>query len=255
MSKFSVSHSGMAQAKHQERPTVPAAVDSEQLSSEPPPNEAGFKEYPDATTVVLPRPMHLDVELQKVLTKRHSTRDFAAGNIPITHLSTLLFLSAGITTEKPGTHSSSAWSETRRSYPSAGARYPIELYAIVLQQHEPMHGVYHYNVKSHSLELLRGGDFSRELKQITGEDWIADAQCVIALTAVFHRTTGRYDGRGNRYIWIEAGHVMQNICLVSQALNLGSCPIGSFTDSQIDALLGINGQDEGVLYLAAVGKK
>ena len=60
--------------------------------------------------------------------------------------------------------------------------------------------------------------------------------------------------RDSRYIFLDAGHICQNILLAATALNLGACPVGAFFDEEIDKLLGLNSETEMSIYLTAVGK-
>lgn len=43
-----------------------------------------------------------------------------------------------------------------KTYYSAGNRHPIEVYPVVAAVKGVEPGLYHYNVKDHSLELLKG---------------------------------------------------------------------------------------------------
>ncbi len=212
-----------------------------------------FTEYPNARQVSLPAPVPQAWDLITALRNRQSSRHYGERNISLVDLSTLLYYSAGILTDSSGAPLSGASHGSRRAYPSAGARYPIEVYIIWNSHLEMEHGTYHYNVKSHRLELLKECDPSTNLQQMTGEDWIRDAQFAVALTCVFSRALGKYGERAYRYIMLEAGHVMQNFCLISQSMDYGICPIGGFIDDMIEALLGVDGTNEVALYLAAVG--
>ncbi len=63
----------------------------------------------------------------------------------------------------------------------------------------------------------------------------------------------KYKERGYRYILFEAGHLGQNIYLVSKALGLKCCAIGGFDDDKFHELLDIDGDNEAVLYAFAMG--
>lgn len=213
-----------------------------------------FKEYPQSPQVALPQPAFLSCGYDRLLTSRRSTRLFGSGQMSLNELSTLLNLSAGISSTKPHNSSAKDWNYTRRYYPSAGARYPIEIYVMSLDVNGLENGLYHYNVKFHYLEMLDSSNLSEELRTITGENWAAKAQCAIAFTALLHRTINKYGDRGYRYVLIEAGHLMQNICTVSQALNINVCTVGGFIDDRLTSALGIDGSDEIPVYLAILGK-
>jgi SagB-type dehydrogenase family enzyme len=82
--------------------------------------------------------------------------------------------------------------------------------------------------------------------------FIADAGCVIVITAVYDRTTWRYGERGVRYVHIEVGHAAQNIHLQAVALGLGSVPIGAFHDDKIVTILDLE-ENECPIYIIPVG--
>ena len=50
-----------------------------------------------------------------------------------------------------------------------------------------------------------------------------------------------------------AGHVVANLALAVVALGLGSCQIAAFFDDEVNALTGIDGEEETTLYMSAVG--
>ena len=163
----------------------------------------------------------------------------------LAELSHLLHYSSGITDKRQGL----------RAAPSAGATYPIEVYAIANNVEGLGKGTYHYLISSHELELLREGDFRNEMSHAALQEiMFKQANVIIALSAVFQRTQQRYRERAQRYICFEAGHIAQNTYLVATSLGLGACAIGAFYDNEFNRLLGLDGKNESVLYLLAVGK-
>ena len=82
---------------------------------------------------------------------------------------------------------------------------------------------------------------------------IIDAPVTIVYTAVFSRIEQRYGERGReRYVYMEIGHSAQNVYLQAEALNLGTCAVGAFTDSFVSNLLKLPVEEE-PLYLMPVG--
>lgn len=139
-------------------------------------------------------------------------------------------------------------------YPSAGARYPLEVYPIVLNCAGIKPGAYHYSVRGHVLEqLMVAPTIARQMAVATGDRRIANAGCVMVLTSVYGRTVEKYGARGFRYILLEAGHLAQNLALVGAALGLGCIPVGGFGDNTIVALLDVDPKAEDPVYLFAVG--
>ena len=213
--------------------------------SSPPP----YKTYPDAPRVELPRPRPLNaLSLEEAIQKRRSIREYSPDPLSPEELSLLLHLTDGITAWRYGIGF--------RSAPSAGALYPIEIYPIIRRVEGLTPGVYHYNVREHALELLREGDFgSAMVRYCLGQQMPGDAAVTLVLTAIFQRTRWKYQERAYRYVMLEAGHIGQNVYLAAVAMGMGACAIGAFFDEPINALLGVDGEEEAVVYVLTVGKR
>lgn len=202
-----------------------------------------YKAYPRLNEIVLPEPYLPNIYIKDVFARRKSERAFSKKPLSLSDLSSLLFYSAGI---KNSTES------FQRFYPSAGGRYPLEVYALCLNT-DFQRGLYHYYLKNHSLEELltfEGFDFDKYFIQ---QKWIPKVPCFIIITAVFKRNTVKYGDRGYRHILAESGHLGQNFYLVSAALNLACCAIGGYLDDKINELLDIDGIEESVVYVLAIG--
>lgn len=200
-----------------------------------------YKEYPQAKSIELPsfepsRPMTLDA----VLKQRRSVRDFQAKPISLGQLGHLLWSSTGLQRLEH--------SYQFRTAPSAGALYPIETYLIVNDVRKIEPGVYHYSIRGHKLEEIGRGDMRR---QITGAA-LGQGMCATA-AAVFERCKWKYGQRAYRYIYLDAGHIAENLSLAAVSLNLGSCEIGALFDDDANAILGIDGVEESTILMAAVG--
>jgi SagB-type dehydrogenase family enzyme len=196
--------------------------------------------------------IHLTEELayngltvEKAIANRRSQRDFRGETMSLAELSHLLYYSSGVTDKRQGL----------RAAPSAGATYPIEVYAMVNNVEGLAKGIYHYLIASHELELVREGDFRNEMSRAAlGERMFKQANIIFALSAIFQRTQLRYRERAQRYILFEAGHIAQNTYLLATSMKLGACAIGAFYDDEFNRLLGLDGKNESVLYLIALGK-
>lgn len=203
-----------------------------------------FKGYVRLEEIKLPQPHLPSISLKQSLMDRKSTRKFS--NIPLSasEIGNLLYYSAGLRN-----HSSTYGN---RFYPSAGARYPLEIYILSLNTELPK-GLYHYYLKSHSLEKLCKFNTS-EMKSHFNQSWISKSGLLILITSVFNRTTMKYGDRGYRHILIEAGHLGQNIYLNANALKLSCCAIGGFIDDNLNKLIDIDGVKESIIYIHAIGK-
>lgn len=208
-----------------------------------------FKTYPRFDRILFNNIKPIKSELSEILRKRRSVRQFSGLSISKDELFSLLFSSCGLT------YLGETFDNSRRPYPSAGGRYPLEVYPIILNCEELKRGLYHFNVKETSLESLLKEDLSKWLTRVTyGEKWIKNAAVVFIIAGVLNRIRIKYGDRGYRYVLIEAGHLGQNICLLATELDLGSCPLGGFIDDEVNKLLDINLQKEVSLYMIAIGK-
>lgn len=209
-----------------------------------------FKAYPRLPQIELgkPRKTSLRRNLSSILLYRSSKRDFIFSKISKGEISALLFFSAGITKRLKD------WNNTSRFYPSAGARYPSEVYLIVFSSDDFAKGLYHYNVKNHTLELLLKDDLRKYVFKVIKQKWVKRASALLIITSAISRSEVKYNSRAYRFCLIEAGHLGQNIYLVSTALNLKCCAIGGFIDKKINSLLDLNDNSEFTSYLLVIGK-
>ena len=184
--------------------------------------------------------------LWETIAKRRSFRDFSHQPITFEELSRLIWAIQGITAR--------AREFEFRAVPSAGALYPIETYVVVNGVAGISPGIYHYSVKESQLLLITEGSFGRELSQAAlGQEMLGAAACTFVWTAVVERSKWKYRERAYRYIYMDVGHIGENLYLAATGLNLGCCTVGAFFDDEIDRLIGIDGEKEISVYLGAVG--
>jgi SagB-type dehydrogenase family enzyme len=208
-----------------------------------------FKQYPDARQVIkLPAPLKDGGKgLWRALYTRRSKRDFNATALSPQDLSQLVFAVQGVTAR--------AGEYLLRASPSAGALYPIETYLAVNRVEGFSSGLYHCNVPQYSLELLSEGDVSPELcSAALGQTMVMECAVVFIWTAMAARSKWKYRERAYRYIYMDAGHIGENLYLAAVSLNLGCCTIGAFYDEEVNAVVGIDGVSETAVYMGAVGR-
>lgn len=192
------------------------------------------------STYKLPEP-DKTTPLSQLLIKRKSIRKFRKEPLKSADLSRILWATYGAT------------DRNRRVVPSAGATYPMEIYVFVKNIEDIKPGIYKYNYHEHSLILIKEGDYSKELaKACLDQSWVREAPVNIVITALYEKTTGWYGERGFRYIYMEAGHVGQNIYLASVEMGLGTVAVGAFRDEEIANLIGL-GEDHLMLYVFPIG--
>jgi SagB-type dehydrogenase family enzyme len=207
-----------------------------------------YKEYEHPLAVLeLPAPETADgVPLWQAIAGRRSLRSFRPEPLQLTRLSQLLWAIQGVTGQA-GPHE-------LRAAGSAGALYPNETYLFVNSVEGCAQGVWHYQIRQHALEQLTEGDFSDPLAQAClGQGFVARAPVVFAFGAVVDRCAWKYGDRAYRYIYMDAGHLGGQLQLAAVGLGLGSVNIGAFFDDEINELIGLDGQQETVVYLTAVG--
>lgn len=180
-----------------------------------------------ARVIRLPKPnLEGATSLEATLRERRSVREFSAEPLALADLSQLLWAAQGIT------HSG------RRTAPSAGATYPIELYVAAGNVEDLAPGLYRYRVRSHDLVAAQADDLRGELASAAlAEAWIATAAAVIIIAGAIERTADRYGQRAVRYVQMEVGCVAQNVYLQATALDLGTVFVGAFSDTRVRAVL------------------
>jgi SagB-type dehydrogenase family enzyme len=140
----------------------------------------------------------------------------------------------------------------RRLYPSAGARFPVEAYFLVSRVERLADGCYAYVPARNELVCLRAEPVGADAQDLVGWDRIEPPRLVVLLSAVMRRTYAKYGERGYRYALLEAGHVMQNLCLAGAALGIPVTPLGGFDDATAGRLIGDIFGSEIVLYVGII---
>ncbi len=207
-----------------------------------------LKEYEEPlATLELPAPQTADgMPLFEAISQRRSWRHFAPETLPLSRLSQLLWAIQGLTSQNGP--------NGLRASASAGALYPNETYVFAHRVEGCDQGLWHYQVRNHALAQLAQGDFSEPLTQAClGQTACAEAPVVLAFGAVVDRCAWKYGDRAYRYIYMDAGHMGGQAQLAAVALGLASVNIGAFFDDEVNSLLGLDGQREIAVYLAAIG--
>ena len=220
-----------------------------------------YKIYNRFESVKLPIPDRQSLD-QGIFVKRNSTRDFKAEPIDIKTLSNILYFSAGEVRKSDNEN------ESRRAQSSAGARYPIEIYLLNFTDGNSIkdnahdkevkflkRGVYHYNVKDHSLEYLwdfDGNDIDVRTKYINFQ-YSNEYAMAIVTTAIPARSTMKYGDLGYKLIYIEAGVILGYIELNSAINAIGSTIYSGINDLEVEELLDIDGKSETVVMSILLG--
>jgi SagB-type dehydrogenase family enzyme len=189
------------------------------------------------------------IDLLTAISNRSSHRTFLAEPLTLEEVSFLLWATQGIR-QRAGD------STAFRTVPSAGCRHALETYLCVLNIAGLERGIYRYLPVEHQLLVLsKEKDLSEKLTRATlNQSFIGSAPATFVWTTIPFRMEWRYDIAAHKVIAIDAGHVCQNLYLASAAIGAGTCAVAAYHQDLMDALLGVDGDDEFTLYLAPVGK-
>lgn len=197
----------------------------------------------------LPQPkFEGEVSLEKTVKQRRTIRSFRSQPLTLAQYSQLLWAAQGVTDDR-------GW---KRAAPSAGALYPMDIYAVVGQNgvESLREGIYHYAPSDHAVSLVSDGDFRNKLAAASlSQMWMAAAPLNIVITAEYERIAVKYGRRGERYAMMESGHIAQNIFLQSEALGLGAGIVGAFDDEAVNRLMKIPQSHQPLLILPVGYKK
>lgn len=197
------------------------------------------EERPEAhVKITLPAPERTGrMPLEQTLAHRRSLREFSARPLSRQELSQLLWAAQGITAP-----------DGRRTAPSAGALYALEVYVATAD------GFFHYAPAKHELELQSETDLRPTLYWAAQcRTFLREAAAVFVITAVYERIERKYgQERSPLYVHLEAGHVAQNLLLQAVSLDLGGVPVGGFYEDQVGKAISLPSSEK-ALYLVAVG--
>ncbi|GAM10360.1 putative nitroreductase [Geobacter sp. OR-1] len=206
----------------------------------------------DSTIIRLPDPESWAVpqcELQSAIANRESHRRFTADSLSLDELAFLLWSTQGVREEL---HEAAVL----RTVPSAGCRHPFETYLAINRVEGIESGIYRYLPLDHSIVLERDiNNLPAYLTAAThGQSFAGQAAVTFIWTVIPTRTEWRYAEASYKVIALDAGHVCQNLYLACEAIGAGTCAIAAYNQTLADDLLGVDGVDEFVIYMAPVGK-
>lgn len=179
-------------------------------------------EYPDEL-IRLPLPKD---RLQNALTSRCSIRQFSHDGLSLAHLGSLF---AGLAMKSDGF----------RVWPSGGAKYPVEAFAVLLRAPTDLQGrIVYYNADNHSFSTVATAcpDWT-ELASVFSFSAAPPPAAIIILVGFPARTTEKYGERGARFVLMEGGICMQNLSLRAAESGLAGVLLGGLHDEAIKTLL------------------
>ena len=192
----------------------------------------------------------LIIKLSDLVENRETLRKYSDVPLSIEEFSFLLWGTQGV-------KSQTKEQLTKRNVPSAGSRHPFETYLLVNNVTGLTPGLYRYLALDHKIARLPGRENINQtltdacLKQ----QHVKNSAVTFIWVAVPQRTVWRYSQRGYRYIYLDAGHVCQNLYLLAETIDCGVCAIAAFDDVLVNQAVGVEGEALFVIYLASLGKR
>jgi len=211
----------------------------------PLPESAQVTSLPDGRALKL-----ANVDLIKLVEKRETLRQYSSIPLTLAELAFLLWGTQGVKTVSEN-------GVTRRTVPSAGSRHPFETYLLVNLVEGLQPGFYRYLALEHKIAHLPAAeDLTQKIMEACrNQKHIANSAVTFMWVADIQRSYWRFAQRAYRYIFLDAGHTCQNLYLLAEAIGCGVCAIASYDDKQVNALLGLDGEDQFSVYLASLGKR
>ena len=203
--------------------------------------------------IVLPQPtISGSTSLDQALGNRRSCREYSTAALDQQQLAQLLWAAQG-----------ASGNNGQRTAPSAGAQYPVEIYALAGRVEQLPMGTYRYRSSARELERVVDGDTRDRLGDaaLDEQPWVQQAALILVLTADFESVQVHFNEqpprgkRGERYIYLESGAIAQNIGLQATALDLGAVIVGGFDDAAVIAALDLpRGRRPTTLICIGVGE-
>lgn len=189
--------------------------------------------------------------INELIMSRKSRRVFTEEEISFEKFSVLLWITNGIKSivKKDGENI-----RHFRTVPSGGSRHPFETYLYVNRVEFLEKGIYRYHPDINKIELIKSGDFEKEMTEAALDQHMAGKAAVTFIWSVLpYRTEWRYSVLSMKTILIDAGHVCQNLYIGCEALGLGTCAVAAYSQEKTDKLIEVDGENEFAVYMAPVG--
>lgn len=220
-----------------------------------------YKLYPEIAGLALPRDLSLaqTPALEAIAAGKSKPTGSQTGKgaardgteLTLERLTRILFCADGLTRRKRVGGEDYHF----RAAPSAGALYPVEVYAAAAEVGGIERGLYHFSPADLKLRGLRRGDWRGFIaRAAAGRPSLLKARAIVVLSALFWRSTWKYRARAYRYCFWDAGTMLANLLAAAAAEGLSTEIVTAFADPEIETLLDIDGEKEGALCLVALGE-
>ncbi|QFT48929.1 MULTISPECIES: SagB/ThcOx family dehydrogenase [unclassified Roseivivax] len=180
-----------------------------------------------------------ELSLSEVLSLRCSTRQFSETPLPFETVHSLIQIAQGKRGPSGG-----------RAAPSAHALYPIRLIATCGNVEGTETGTYTIDPMTGHTELHCQKDLRKELRQaaLSNQPWIETAPLILTFYVNSNEIRQAFaeqppfGSRGERYAYIEAGCIAQNLALYAAEASIGSVLVAGFDDKETSTAHGVDMQ-------------
>lgn len=186
--------------------------------------------------------------LNKVITDRHSTREYSKQYLSLDELSYLLWTTQGFK------EYDEEWGAVQTVIPSAGMIHCLETYLYISRVEGIEEGIYRYlPIEQKLIEVNMESNLKSELNDAM-ENQVHDAAVIFIWTAFPYKMEYGYATVAHKLIAIEAGHACQNLYLAAENIGCGCCAVAAYNQGKIDRITDVDGENEFVIYTATIGK-
>jgi SagB-type dehydrogenase family enzyme len=216
----------------------------------PPPAQKPYPEEAQLIDLVPPADLTVGrMPLIEAIKRRRSHRQFTSDPLTLEELSFLLWATQGVSRNiRDG-------QRVLRTVPSAGARHPFETYLLVNRVSGLQPGLYRYLSMEHKLCLLNADEGLKEsVHEASNDQYVLGSAVVFIWTVIPYRSEWRYSLLAHKMVAQDSGHVCQNLYLACESISAGTCALGAYNQAKMDAVLGVDGDEEFTFYVAPVGR-
>ena len=209
-----------------------------------------YKIYKNAPQISLPIEKNsIGVSTLDAISTNPDIKDNAVPDLRT--LSRVLYFSAGITKK---IKFQGLGEVDFRAASCTGALYHIEIYVVCSDIAGLDAGVYHFDPKDMKLDVIRRGDYRRNISESTAnESFTKHAPVMLVFTDVFARNSVKYQSREYRHAFWDCGTILANTLAINTAHKIPSKIITGFVDSQIGQLLWLDMTQEVPLVILPLG--
>ncbi len=183
------------------------------------------------------------LSVEAALQIRRSKRFYSEVPVTMQELSQVLWSAQGVTNELGN-----------RTAPSAKGAYPFSIYVVVRNAENIKAGLYLYNPTDHTLGNLGLANAGEKLIAAGVQDNAQKAPVVMVLAASPAKMTSKFpDADPMPNVYLEAGHIGQNIYLQAESIKMATVVSGGFSKDKVAEAIGLDPVNQSVIYLVPFG--